>query len=332
MKKDLLVAVIAIAAVAGLCYGLVAIHPAYSAVESHPVASAAAPTAASIPGTVAAPATDEKWVLRVNGEPVTEKQIQMLLEQAPPEMRQMYESPQGRQAIAEQVIKMKVLEQEGRRLGLDRDSEVANRTAMDRTNVIAQLALRKLVPNPTEAELRAIYEKEPARTESVEISHILIAIAGGQAPARSGKPLSVADGMAKAQIIEQQLKAGRPFAELAQAVSDDAGSAQQGGNLGKISHGMMPPELDNVAFSLKPGEVSPPVRSPFGIHIFKAGARGKIDFEQVRPMLTQDVQRRALDQKMADLMKNAKVERDEKFFNPVGRAPVVPQRMPKNPS
>ena len=57
------------------------------------------------------------------------------------------------------------------------------------------------------------------------------------------------------------------FAQLAKENSTDTGSAQQGGNLGPIQKGQLVPEFEKVAFSLKDGQISQPVKTQFGWHI-----------------------------------------------------------------
>ena len=57
------------------------------------------------------------------------------------------------------------------------------------------------------------------------------------------------------------------FAELARENSTDTGSAKQGGSLGPIQKGQLVPEFEKVAFSLKDGEISQPVKTQFGWHI-----------------------------------------------------------------
>ena len=57
------------------------------------------------------------------------------------------------------------------------------------------------------------------------------------------------------------------FAEIAREKSTDTGSAKQGGSLGPIQKGQLVPEFEKVAFSLKDGEISQPVKTQFGWHI-----------------------------------------------------------------
>ena len=67
--------------------------------------------------------------------------------------------------------------------------------------------------------------------------------------------------------IYNALKAGADFAELAKKVSQDPGSAQQGGLLPFVQRGQLVKEYEDAAFALKEGEMSPIVQSPYGYHI-----------------------------------------------------------------
>lgn len=77
----------------------------------------------------------------------------------------------------------------------------------------------------------------------------------------------------RADSVYNALKKGADFAELAKKVSDDKGSAQQGGKIGWIGKGQTVPEFEEAAFALQDGELSKPVLSSFGYHIIKMEGR-----------------------------------------------------------
>lgn len=94
--------------------------------------------------------------------------------------------------------------------------------------------------------------------------------------------------------IRQQIQAGTiTFADAARQRSDSP-SGKQGGDLGEFEfHGRVPEAVSIAAFALKPGEVSPPVRSPFGVHLVTVSERlpGELSLEDVRPLILRDLGR-----------------------------------------
>lgn len=317
MKKDLIPIAIAVVAIGAICYGLAAATPDLPPPQSQPFTSKEAKK------TVAA---DDRVVMRVNGEPITEREFGAFVAEAPEQMQFYYMTPEGRRILAEELVKLKALEQEGRRLGVDKDPNVATRLEMTETNIVAGSALRKIIGAPNDAKLRAAYEKEKAGLESTELSHILIAYQGGNVPPRTGQPPTEAQAMQKAQRIAQSIKGGADFGAVARQQSDDLQSAAQGGSLGLIQPGSLPPNIESATAKLASGEVSAPVKSEFGIHIFKAGQRRSQPFEAVRDALAARLQREEAAAAMDRLQKAAKVELDDKFFAPSKQpAQVTPQ-------
>ncbi len=307
MKRDLAIAVAAVIATLAVTFGLAAVRPNLPPRPSTPF---------SMETGRVSPLSNERVVMRVNGEPVTEREFQAFLQQAPEEARPFYNSPQGRPLLAEQLTKLKVLEQEGRRLGVQNDAEASLRLKMAEDQVIAAFALQKLVAQPSDARMRAEYEKEKKNFETTELSHILIAYEGGSVPPRKGPPRSLAEAMKKAQLLQDMLRRGADFAQVARSESDDAGSAPAGGQLGPVQPASLPPELQRVVFSLREGEISAPVKSQFGIHIFKAGPKEGRRFEEVKPMFAQKLQRDDAEAMITKLQKSAKVDLDPKYFPP----------------
>jgi peptidyl-prolyl cis-trans isomerase SurA len=73
----------------------------------------------------------------------------------------------------------------------------------------------------------------------------------------------------KLNSIRDRVLKGEKFSTLAVLYSQDPGSAQAGGDLGFFGRGEMVPEFEGVAFKLKPGEVSPVIRTKYGYHILQ---------------------------------------------------------------
>lgn len=146
-----------------------------------------------------------------------------------------------------------------------------------------------------EAELRKRYEAEKTRFSSEQrlASHILISVPAG-ADAATQKAAEE-----KAAKLAQEAKApGADFAALAKANSQDTGSAENGGDLGWVSRGMMVGPFESALFSIaKPGEVVGPIKTEFGYHVIKLreikGEAGK-PFEEVRDQLANEAKTEAL--------------------------------------
>jgi parvulin-like peptidyl-prolyl isomerase len=71
----------------------------------------------------------------------------------------------------------------------------------------------------------------------------------------------------EAERVLERLDHGEDFGSLARVLSQDPGSAKERGDLGWFAQGQMVPEFDEVAFNLRPGEISDIVETSFGFHI-----------------------------------------------------------------
>ncbi len=69
--------------------------------------------------------------------------------------------------------------------------------------------------------------------------------------------------------IRDRVLKGEDFATLANLYSEDPGSMTKGGDLGFVGRGEFVPEFEAVAFSLKPNEISPVIKTQHGYHIIQ---------------------------------------------------------------
>ena len=140
-----------------------------------------------------------------------------------------------------------------------------------------------------EEALRERYAEqlETFRTpEQRRARHILVTLEPGADDAAE------AEAKARAEAIRARLMAGEAFASVAQEVSQDPGSAAQGGDLGLFGKGVMDPAFEGAAFALNVGQVSEPVRSPFGYHLIEVTEvqpESLKPFEEVRDQLATEV-------------------------------------------
>lgn len=314
MKRDLIVTLAGVAIVCLIAYGL---ESTGQLVPPQPTPKAES-AAGAPPG--AKPQADGNVIMRVNGEPVTDRDFVMFVRGLPEQMQAYAANPAGRRQIADQIVKFKVLEQEARKTGAASDPEVAAAMDAGRAKVYVDFLLAKIAASTTEAQLRAAYQKDKGTFGATNLSHILIAYRGGAMPPRGGQPLSMEQAMQRAKEIETKLRQGAEFAPMAAQASDDQTTAATGGKLGAVPSGALPPEIQAVVDKLQPGEISAPVRSQFGVHIFKLDSRHAQSFEDVKSALQRRLQQERVNEAVGRLQKAARVEYDPKFFD-AGKSP-----------
>lgn len=161
-----------------------------------------------------------------------------------------------------------------------------------------QLIRPLLVPEGAkEKECKAYYDGMLARLEGKQLlqpAHILIRLPQDATEEQQA--------MAKAKIdsIHQALKDGADFAELAQTVSQDPGSAARGGMLPWIGPNQVVKEFEDVAYSLEVNEVSEPFLMPFGYDIVKLMGKKDLEpYEELHDMILKYLEGQGLENQLA---------------------------------
>ena len=118
---------------------------------------------------------------------------------------------------------------------------------------------------------RLTEEAVDRRKHEIELSHIFIAF---KQPYNENEITNISNeekklAERKSDEILQRLKNSEPFEELAISYSDDPEAKFNKGYLGFIKAFTLPYEIENVVYNLKDGEVSMPITSDAGIHLFK---------------------------------------------------------------
>ncbi len=119
----------------------------------------------------------------------------------------------------------------------------------------------------TDEELETYYrdnQQSLAREyERADAAHILIRVE------KTASSTVKADALKRAEDALARATSGEDFANLAKSLSEDPGTAQQGGSLGQFKRNQMVEAFDNAVFDAKDGEIVGPVETSFGYHVIK---------------------------------------------------------------
>jgi peptidyl-prolyl cis-trans isomerase SurA len=226
---------------------------------------------------------------------------------------------QLRKQLLRQLIDEKLIEQEARRLKLEVQPEDIERAVQEvirrnkltpgeleealrregksleeyKREVLRPQLLRLRVLNiqvrsriaVSDDELKALYQQN-LRSLGVETKvqarHIFVVVAGDATEEQRAERRTLARSLAR------RVKDGEDFAALARQYSDDSVSRADGGKLGLVGRGSLPPGIEDVVFSMKKGEIRGPLRTSRGFHIVQVTGREESSarpYEEVREQL-----------------------------------------------
>ena len=157
--------------------------------------------------------------------------------------------------------------------------------------LVAYEVKSKVSVSPGEvSEYYKVHPDEFTQGDRVRLGHILIRIG-----ARSEE-----DAKALADQLLGRIRAGESFEEIAKAQSEGA-EAKEGGEMGWITKGQLMGEIDDKVFSLMQGQVTEPIKSSLGYHLFRVNEKQQFS---IRPLtdVRNDIQDRLFKKKMQERM------------------------------
>lgn len=244
-------------------------------------------------------AAQNKVLAKVNGEAITEADVEMAAEDVATEYPNL--PPQGiKDLTLDFLIEMKIVAQKAKAEKINETDEFKRRIAYVQQRVMMQqLLLREAKQVASDQALKKYYDEQIGQVKPVEevrARHILV------------------EGEDDAKKIAARLKGGEDFAKIAKEASKDPGSGAEGGDLGFFTQDRMVPEFAAAAFAMKPGEISPPVKSQFGWHVIKVEERRMKPlptFDQVKDRIAQALAAKAQTDYLQALRAAAKIEKTE---------------------
>jgi peptidyl-prolyl cis-trans isomerase C len=252
------------------------------------------PALAATPADQASP---DPVVATVNGTPISQRTLDLLAKQGASEGRP--DTPEARRAIIDQLALQMLVAEEAVKQGLDKTPEVAEQVAALTQAVLASVYVQDFIKNNpvSDDRLKAEYERAKATVTGTEYKarHILV------------------EQEAEAIDIMAKLKADpAAFEKLAMEKSLDAGSKDQGGDLGWFDLSAIAPEFGAAASKLEKGQFTQtPVQTQFGYHVILLEDSKPIEappLEEVKPLLSQQLQQQDWEKQLGALKAKAKIE------------------------
>jgi peptidyl-prolyl cis-trans isomerase C len=223
-------------------------------------------------------------VATYKGHTLTSGRIAQEFERLPAPSRAYLTAPERKRQFVENLVMNDLLYEEGRVAGYDKDTEVERQVNDLRKRLVVQRVMRQYQtpPSVTDEQVRAQYDQNPVlySTTQIHASHILLK-----------------DEETAKQVLQEVREHPDHFADLAREKSTDTISAKKGGDLGTFGPGRMVPEFEKVAFALKPGEISDPVKTQYGWHIITVVERKDGEpkpFDQVKEQIRAALRNRAV--------------------------------------
>jgi len=249
----------------------------------------------------------EPAVAHVGRRRITVSDFKQRLEEVPSYYRGFIATEGGKRQYLSGMIKEEILLHKALDENLHRRPDIARRLEEVRREVLLAAAINHLHNEEikvSDQEIRDYFEKhreEFADPVQLKVSHILLSNEN------------------RAREVLQKLRRGASFEKLARENSIDTFTAVNGGDMGFIERGDMPPEFEEPVFSLQSvGEISDVIKTPYGYHIVKLTGRkrGRAEsFENAR----ENIKRRLEQQKINELLDRYHRELNVRIDNSVLR-------------
>jgi parvulin-like peptidyl-prolyl isomerase len=175
--------------------------------------------------------------------------------------------------------------------GLDKEVENDTTLQKQKNQILLNVLGKKEIVDKSKASEQEIKSQYDKMKEEIHAWHILV------------------ETKEQADSIYQKLKEGADFAELAKEKSIDPSAKTNAGDLGFFGWGRMIPEFQEVAFKLKDGEISRPVKTTYGWHIIKLVERREAKqqpYEEAKEMIRAQLEREKSQKRVTEYFEELK--------------------------
>lgn len=216
----------------------------------------------------------EKILAVSAGHEITEKELNDLIANYPPEQQIYLSSPQAKDEVLEQLIGFHLFSKMAEVEHIKESEEYKETLAKMENELASHMAATSVIDKVTleDGEVKEYYDANPSQFVSgaqVKAKHILV------------------DEEKTAEEIAKEIAEGKSFEDAAREYST-CPSKEKGGDLGYFGKGQMVPEFEKAAFEGTVGEILGPVKTQFGYHLILVEDKKeeqKADFDTVKDQL-----------------------------------------------
>jgi hypothetical protein len=222
------------------------------------------------------------------------------------------------------------LAEEAKREHLGASLNTENESEVNLQNGLAGELIQKIARDlqPTESQIQNYYATHQSEFERTKARHILISDATALA---SQSKRTAAEAKSKAEQIAAQLKHGADFAVLAEKESEDPYTKDKRGDLGDVSHHQMEPAVDQVLWSLAPGQTSDPFEGRFGYEIVQVEGRRTLPLDNVRESVIGDIKFEASKRRQQEIIAAAHITLKRVYMDAQLPCRAKPSTLPDSP-
>lgn len=253
----------------------------------------------------------DEVVVKAGSSKLTKKELQEDLKSLPPQTKVFLTSPEGVNRLKDELIKREVLYEEAKKKDLAKSEEFKRRVEEFKKITLINMLLEqelKNLPQVTEKDAKDYYEKNKdqfIKPTEIRLSQIVV------------------KNEEEAKKVYEKIDKGEDFGNIAKELSKDEKTKASGGDIGFFKKGQLSPQIENVTFNLKKGQISMPLKLNGNLYIFKVtDVKGTaVEFEQIKEQLTEQLrakkQQEWFNSYIEELKKKHKVEVNEKALQEI---------------
>ncbi|TAM80536.1 MAG: peptidylprolyl isomerase [Acidobacteria bacterium] len=271
----------------------------------NPAAQSTTPAQASSP---------QKVVLKVGDSKVTQADVDFLIGNLNPQVRQAV-ATQGRKPVGDEYAMMVLLSQKAQNEHLDTAPEIQRKIAFEKLQILAQEEYQRIAQgiqvNPDEVNTYYAAHKSDF-PEEAEIHEFVVTKRA--ADAKAGEPgLSAEEAKTRLAEIQKAVEAGTSMDDVAKKYNV-ANTVMVDPKSVAVRKGQMIPALDKAAFDLQPNQFSAPLETPRAVVMLQMLSRHQPDLKTVAPQIEDNLRQEKVRTTMEDMKAKANIWMDPDYF------------------